>query len=321
MGRDMEQNFPLHLGALLCQAAYVIAAGCTTASILFGGEGSEKSAAGQGGAAAVETPADRADGAANAGAASDMASVAYEVVIDPSGLGHEHMTAVREASDLLQEGKADDAVKKLDAVLAAFGKLMAVKQGRYVCFRAAKQFDDYAAALGRDKGGGAVKSLQRLSWAYCEALHLKAYLAASAGLNDEAMVLLRKAIEHAPYAPGPHCERGFLFNQLKRYQSALACYRMGLDLAKRHGGSAGEQAIALRGIGFSQIELKDLSGARASFEQSLTLDPESELAQNEIAYIDAMLARQDKAEGEAKKVSSAPEKKKEALPADVPDTR
>ena len=43
--------------------------------------------------------------------------------------------------------------------------------------------------------------------------------------------------------------------------------------------------MSLRGLGFSLIELKQLDEAEKAFQESLQIEPENKLAQNELAYI------------------------------------
>jgi Flp pilus assembly protein TadD len=58
-------------------------------------------------------------------------------------------------------------------------------------------------------------------------------------------------------------------------------------LALAESFEAGEQmkAMALRGIGYSLVELGDLAGARQAYEQSLEAEPGNETARNELDYI------------------------------------
>jgi tetratricopeptide (TPR) repeat protein len=78
-------------------------------------------------------------------------------------------------------------------------------------------------------------------------------------------------------------ERGKALTMLKRLDEAFALYD--------HIASSGDEtpasirAIAMRGKGFVLIEKSELDSAAEAFRLSLTLDPDSGVARNELAYI------------------------------------
>jgi Tetratricopeptide repeat. len=102
---------------------------------------------------------------------------------------------------------------------------------------------------------------------------------------DAALPLLEKAIAMAPYWPNGLAELGFVLNQQHKPQEALASYRKSLSLAETFESGKQMKAVALRGIGYSLIELGDLAGARKIYEQSLEVDPGNKTALNELDYI------------------------------------
>jgi tetratricopeptide (TPR) repeat protein len=102
---------------------------------------------------------------------------------------------------------------------------------------------------------------------------------------DAALPLLEKAIAMAPYWPNGLAELGFVLNQQHKPQEALMSYRKSLSLAETFDSGKPMKALALRGIGYSLIELGDLAGARKTYEQSLEIDPGNKTALNELDYI------------------------------------
>lgn len=102
---------------------------------------------------------------------------------------------------------------------------------------------------------------------------------------DEALPLLEKAIAMAPYWPDGLTERGFVLNQQHKPQVALASYRQALALIETFGSGKQMKAVAMRGIGYSLVELGDLAGARQAYERSLEVDPGNKTALNELDYI------------------------------------
>jgi Flp pilus assembly protein TadD len=65
----------------------------------------------------------------------------------------------------------------------------------------------------------------------------------------------------------------------------LVVYQGAETLAVKYPSQRPYQAIALRGMGFSLIELNRLDEAERAFKQSLDIDPTNAVALNELAYI------------------------------------
>lgn len=80
---------------------------------------------------------------------------------------------------------------------------------------------------------------------------------------------------------------GFIYYSAYRQPyRALDVYRKGLDLARRFPSSNALEPIALRGIGFSLIEIGRLDEAEGALRESLDLDPGNPMALSELEYID-----------------------------------
>lgn len=60
---------------------------------------------------------------------------------------------------------------------------------------------------------------------------------------------------------------------------------------EKYPSSAYLKPLVLRGIGFALIELDRLDEAQLAFEASLEVEPSSELAKNELIYIEQVRAR------------------------------
>ena len=118
-----------------------------------------------------------------------------------------------------------------------------------------------------------------------DAYQLHAFVAVEEKRFDDALATLEKAIRLAPYSSEPLTEHGFVLNQLGRPAGGLASYRSALALSRKHAANKRAIALALRGIGYSQIELGDLDGAEQSYRESLEVEPDNALAQSELDHI------------------------------------
>ncbi|MEF9977498.1 MAG: hypothetical protein RR834_03235, partial [Thermomonas sp.] len=62
-------------------------------------------------------------------------------------------------------------------------------------------------------------------------------------------------------------------------------YRSALTLSRKHEANKRAIALALRGIGYSHVELGDLDAAEQAYLESLEVEPGNALAQRELEYI------------------------------------
>ena len=100
-----------------------------------------------------------------------------------------------------------------------------------------------------------------------------------------ALPYLDQATAMAPYWAEALVERGFVLNRLRRPREGLDSYRKALELTESFKSVDRVKAMALRGIGYSLIELGDMEAAKASYEQSLEIEPDNKTANNELEYI------------------------------------
>jgi tetratricopeptide (TPR) repeat protein len=66
---------------------------------------------------------------------------------------------------------------------------------------------------------------------------------------------------------------------------ALKHYQAAVNLTQEFTASESEQGMALRGLGFTLIELGQLDAAEDAFIRSLEVEPTNQLAKEELLYI------------------------------------
>lgn len=200
--------------------------------------------------------------------------------------GYAHRADVGKATRALQQGDIATARPLLDKATAYCDAQRQQPGRRALSFSSRRQYEQYM------DGPGKGQPTEWLDIACSSAYQQTGYMLAGAKRMEEALHSLEIAVDVGPYDPTGWVERGFVLNALKRPDEGLASYRTALELAQQHPESAFVKSMALRGVGYSLVELNDLAGARAAYQQSLQLEPGNQTAQNELDYIQQQLAAQ-----------------------------
>lgn len=102
------------------------------------------------------------------------------------------------------------------------------------------------------------------------------------GQSDSAIAVLDRGLVAGPNSPTLISERNAALIVLHRWDELLAGADRGLAIANL---APRDHARLLRNRGYALTELKRLDEAQGDYETSLQLDPTSELAHHELAYI------------------------------------
>jgi tetratricopeptide (TPR) repeat protein len=196
-----------------------------------------------------------------------------------SGVGVEQRPALKRAQTLISAGKVDEADELLRQILSAVDRQLE-KDGRTRVYVANR---DELRQFAADHGGES--KVVWVDWAYREALQMQAFIAAGRGDYDMALSGLAGIESLAPFDPSASIERGFVLNKLGRSPEAIECYRRAYALSQRYPSASAQAPAALRGIGFTLVELGDIKGAREAYENSLKLEPNNPTATQELEYI------------------------------------
>jgi tetratricopeptide (TPR) repeat protein len=121
-----------------------------------------------------------------------------------------------------------------------------------------------------------------LSNAYPRAHYYMAYICVERQQPHEALRWLDAGIELEPTQPRLRLEKAKVLSGLGQFIEALRMYENVLDDGTLLDSL---RAVALRGRGFQLIELGILDEAEQCFQKSLTIDPDSAVARNELDYI------------------------------------
>jgi tetratricopeptide (TPR) repeat protein len=127
---------------------------------------------------------------------------------------------------------------------------------------------------------------QDLAWipsAYPRAFFYMAFIKVEQGDFLAALHFLDEGIKIEPANLNFHIERANVLSLLNNHEAAL---KISQDIAQKEEDITKEaRARALRGMGVEMIELGNLDGAEACLRESLKIEPENMVANDELLYI------------------------------------
>lgn len=132
-----------------------------------------------------------------------------------------------------------------------------------------------------------------ISSACPDAYYLKGYAMLDLGDPAAAERFVLKALEWSPKNAFFMLELGHIRQSQRDWTGSMEYFEDAREAAEVFSPEEfriAEQTRAIRGIGYCLIELGDLDGAIAVFNESLQLDPDDEKARDELRYIDALRA-------------------------------
>jgi tetratricopeptide (TPR) repeat protein len=144
-------------------------------------------------------------------------------------------------------------------------------------FQSQAEFDDFKA--------NSSEKFEWIDWGYESCIKMQAFLRSEKKDFQGALAILKHLRRLAPKSASTAIETGYVFNGLGKFEEALVVYQSAEALAVKYPSQRPYRAIALRGMGFSLIELNRLDEAELAFKQSLEIDPTNAVALNELAYI------------------------------------
>jgi tetratricopeptide (TPR) repeat protein len=130
------------------------------------------------------------------------------------------------------------------------------------------------------------KEQRKVTWranAYPRAWHYRGFLAVKQQRPADAMAFLDRALQLQPRHPVPRLEKARACAMMGDHAAAITLYDEVLALWDEIHGRI--RAVALRGRGVQLIDLKRLDEAERVLRDSLKLEPNSEVALNELEYI------------------------------------
>lgn len=195
-------------------------------------------------------------------------------------------TTTTEVIQLIAQHRSAEAVVKLDTAIAGYES---DKSGTvFRCARSAEEI--MAVTLGAV--GGQAKKTSVVSAERCYAYFLKGFSLIDLGQRDSALPYLLRAVEM-----GPHISQ--FRSELAEYYKGERDWRKAHDLFVEAAADARtyeypnvvQLGRALRGTGYTSIEMGKLDEAEASFNEAIQLNPGDERAKSELDYIHTQKAK------------------------------
>lgn len=204
-----------------------------------------------------------------------------------SGVGVQRQADVERAIGMIRDEKLDAAEALLLDVVEDIRGQLTDPLVNYASTPTIGDFELYWSVHRYDE-----KPLVRVSGAFAAALHHLAYIEVERGDVSAAMNYIDEHLTYAPTSATALSELGQILNQARMPNQASVAYEEAVSRATYYPGSEVDLGVSLRGLGYSLIELGELAHAKDVFTRSLRVEPNNEIAQWELLYIDQLLAEQ-----------------------------
>lgn len=186
---------------------------------------------------------------------------------------------------LLNQGIPDTAITKyFDPVIRHYEKMYR-HAGKSLYFA----HDPNESVIYAAMDDAQAKVITDSTWP--DALELKGYALVEMQREDEAIKVLKQAIELAPIYPASWSELGNIYQGRKQWSEAADAYHhaaQGAGWLDDSEAKKSMQARAWRGEGYVLIETGKLDEAEAIYRRCLGLDPQDSRAKGQLAYISSV---------------------------------
>lgn len=204
----------------------------------------------------------------------------------------------RRADELMIDGRYSEARALLDSAIQQMpaGWKPRKENDRFLAIAFWDQEEFFAHSDREIEMGRSAKSINWVDGSYSRAWYQLAVMASEEGRYEHALFCLDCGIELEPDHPELWNEKGYVLGKLKRHQEAFDCYLRASSV--RDWAPPLQIARALRGQGVQLIDLDRLDEAEDAFRRSLELEPDSEVAKNELGYIENLRQKREAEEEE-----------------------
>jgi len=203
-----------------------------------------------------------------------------------------------EAGNLLRAGKVQDAVEKyIDPIITHYENEYKDVDKDIFCARSKEEMMTYLMAAAAKKTRSAVV----LTSTWADALFYKAYIFVEFKKFDEAKTILEKAVKLSPYNSSYLSELGHIYQIQKNWKKSFLIFKDAIKYAEEFTPEPVKEAEltrAMRGVGYSLIELGSLDEAEKIYVECLKINREDRTAIQELMYIKKLKESREKPQEE-----------------------
>ena len=193
--------------------------------------------------------------------------------------------------ELLTNNRPLDAISQsFDKVIRQFETEFDSKEKRVYCARSPEEALFYMAIAANDKQSASV-----IGPTWSDAHYLKAYALMEVERISEAQDSLKRALELSPQNSMYLGELAYTYQVQRNWAESLATFKEAeeaADLTSPEDQKVPDRTRALRGQGFSLVELGMLDEAEAKYREAIAADPADRASKGEIQYIQELRARE-----------------------------
>jgi tetratricopeptide (TPR) repeat protein len=198
---------------------------------------------------------------------------------------------VRTVQALILSGKPDVAINTiLQPTLQQLATIKKVDTRRLYCSRTGAETLLYLLTSAKDGGSAVV-----IDYGFALAYFCYAHIHVEQGDLGRAEVKLRQALELSPSNPVFLSEQGYLYQRKSEWTKALELYDEALAATEAFSPEESkvlEKGKALRGRGYSLVELDRLQEANEAYQECLSIDPNDRVARAELDYVEKLQKKQ-----------------------------
>jgi tetratricopeptide (TPR) repeat protein len=196
-----------------------------------------------------------------------------------NALGYELAKKYEKLPSLIRDKKFEEALVYADDLKKEYEKLFSKEMKQY----AFQTEDDYREFAKCHDG-----PIQWVDWSYKDCMLMQAFIEVERGNYPNALDILEKLELFAPISADILGEKGFVLLKMKDPLEALNTFDKMLAMSLKYSSQKVNHAWSLRGRGSALIDLGRLDEAEESFGRSLIIEPDNDVALNELKYIESI---------------------------------
>ena len=207
--------------------------------------------------------------------------------VPESGIEEKYGKLLQEGyKNLLSRNTKESIDKYFNPIIEAYNTHYGNNGKRVYCSRGQAETLFYLLEASKNNEDAVV-----ISYLWSNAFYFKGYASLDLGKIEEAITVINKAIELSPLNSMYLSELGHIYQTQRKWNEAMDLYKRAEESANEFSPEHvknTELTRALRGIGYSLIELGRLDEAEEKYKKCLEINKNDKKAINELKYIQSI---------------------------------